>query len=90
MNDAILAGVKKLSTLINGKVEAYVDEDGSYYIIGITESDCRTNAKIVTQVLDEIYKHTDNIDVTILLMEKNAYNSYIEKHKNSLRKIYEQ
>ncbi|GAA5419440.1 hypothetical protein [Sulfurisphaera tokodaii] len=87
MNDAIIAGAKKLSELINGTVEAYVDEDGSYYLIGITDMDCRTNARIITQVLDEIYKHTDSINVTILLMEKNAYKSYMEKNKSALKRV---
>lgn len=87
MNDAILAGAKKLSELINGRVEAYQGDEDEYYLIGITETDCRTNSRIITQVLEEIYKHTDSINVTILLMENKAYYSYMEKYKGKLKRI---
>jgi len=87
MNDTIVAGAKKLSELINDEVQAFEGDENEYYLIGITETDCRTNSRIITQVLEEIYKHTDSINVTILLMEKNAYKSYMEKYKEKLKRI---
>jgi len=87
MNDAIVAGAKKLSELINGEVEVYEGEEDEYYLIGISKVDCKTYSRIIDQVLNEIYKYTDSINVIILLMEEKAYKSYMEIYKGKLKRI---
>ena len=89
MNDTIIAGAKKLSELIKGKVEVYEGDESEYYIVGITDTDidCKTKSSIIGQVLDEIYKHIDSINVTILLMGESMHKSYMEKYEGKLKRI---
>ncbi|AHC51219.1 hypothetical protein SUSAZ_03990 [Sulfolobus acidocaldarius SUSAZ] len=53
----------------------FVDNDGNYFLIGVGKVNCKKNSAIVDQVLDEIYKYTNEINVTILIVPEEVYSN---------------
>lgn len=80
MDRAIEEGFKKFSELVDN-AGLFIDEDGAYFLIGVGVPNCKNNSKIVEQVLNEIYKYTDEINVTILIVPENVYPEVTAKLK---------
>lgn len=72
MEKAIEEGFKKFSELVE-KPGLFVDDDGAYFLIGIGIPNCKNDSKIVDEVLNEIYKYTEEINVTILIVPESVY-----------------
>ena len=80
MDRAIEEGFKKFSELVDN-AGLFIDEDGAYFLIGVGVPNCKNNSRIVEQVLNEIYKYTDEINVTILIVPENVYPEVTAKLK---------
>ncbi|AWR99151.1 hypothetical protein [Metallosphaera hakonensis] len=76
--DGIKAGLLKLKE-ITQDVKVFRFED-QYTLVGIAKVGCRDKSKIVDAVLDEVYKHGDEFNLTILLLTRDSF----EKIKDSL------
>lgn len=83
MDRAIEEGFKKFSELVDN-AGLFIDEDGAYFLIGVGVPNCKNNSRIVEQVLNEIYKYTDEINVTILIVPENVYPEVTAKLKRIL------
>ena len=80
MERALRAGLEKFLQYVK-EGGAFVDDDGNYYLIGVGKVDCKRNSKIVDEVLDEVYKYTDSINLTILIVPEGVYGEIVSKLK---------
>ena len=80
MEKAIEEGFKKFSSLVKNP-GLFVDEDGAYYFIGVGNVNCKENSRIVEAVLDEVYKYTDEANVTVLIVPESVYGEVTAKLK---------
>lgn len=76
--NGILAGYKKLKEIV-GEVHAFVHED-QYTLVAVGGAGCKQRSKIVDSVLDEVYKYGDEFLLTVLILDREAY----ERLKESL------
>jgi hypothetical protein len=82
MERALEAGLEKFLQYVR-KGGAFVDGDGNYYLIGVGEVNCKRNSRIVNEVLDEVYKYTDNINLTVLIVPEGVYDEIVSKLKRA-------
>lgn len=61
-------------------VKLYVDEDGMYYLIGISEKNCKEKMKTLNLIYDLIYKYTDHSIVTVYLYSKEEFINFLNKN----------
>jgi hypothetical protein len=50
---------------------------------GVGEVNCKRNSRIVDEVLDEVYKYTDNINLTVLIVPEGVYDEIVSKLKRA-------
>ncbi|MDT7861919.1 MAG: hypothetical protein RRA45_06870 [Saccharolobus sp.] len=88
IDNVILAAYNKAKELNgNDKVYLFKDSYGAYYMVIIRSLSCRDRSKIIDAIYDEIYKYTDQVDLTILFLTNETYKEFIDQNKDNLQRI---
>ncbi|MCH4816572.1 MAG: hypothetical protein QXY87_00175 [Saccharolobus sp.] len=81
MENAILTAYKKARELNkDGEVHLFKDESGAYYLIIVRTANCKEKSKLIDAIYDEVYKHTDEINLTILIMSRSSYKAFADQN----------
>ncbi|AKA73769.1 hypothetical protein SULI_07440 [Saccharolobus solfataricus] len=81
MDNVVLIAYNKARELNkDGEVHLFKDKSGAYYLIIVRTANCKEKSKLIDAIYDEVYKYTDEIELTILIMSKSTYKAFADQN----------
>ncbi len=62
-----------------GKAKLFMDKDGFFYLLVGVHSSCRDRNKVMDEIYDEVYKHTDDAMLMVIVVDPSSMDQVVPK-----------
>ncbi|BBG23739.1 hypothetical protein IC006_1031 [Sulfuracidifex tepidarius] len=62
-----------------GKTRLFVDKDGFFYLVVGVHSSCRDRNRLMNEIYDEVYKHTDEAMLMVIVVDSSSLEEVVPK-----------